>query len=519
MTITERRKKYGQVFTPSPVAALMADWVMSARPSRVLDPAFGRGALAIACLHLNPDVRIVGYEIDPIVLHEVSDQVGSKCAVVLDDFLGAPINDLFEGIIANPPYLRHRELKGHMSQRKHLSQISGCEIPKSANLYIDFLVKATLHLSPGGRSAFLIPAEWMSANFSAGLKRYLLDNNLIRSLVTFSNCSNVFSDALTTASLVLMEKGAEPIEEITSYYLQSIDGTNAPQSLAELNHICEPRTVSTADLRLAAKWEPLLRGDRSTLPPGWTPLGELVVTRRGIATGANEFFLIDSNRRIEAKIDHAHVLPCVGRSNDVKGLVFSNADFQTLDAQQANVWLLNFAPILSAAERDYIHEGESKGLHKRFLTKCRQPWFGMEQREPAPIWAGVFGRGDLRFIYNEARVRSLTNFHCVYPKFGGTVFAQALVVALNSRPVRELMVSHRRGYGGGLLKFEPKDLLTVPVPDLRNFDAQTIAELARELEPMHARQQNGLEPSTDRANEIVTTARATEPSDTFRLVG
>lgn len=519
MTVTERRKKFGQVFTPATIASLMADWVMGGSPKRVLDPAFGRGALAAACLNLDRQVKVFGYEVDPIVLEEIPEEVKGASTIKLQDFLEVPTTETFEGIIANPPYLRHRELRDHMPQRSELARIAGCEIPKSANQYVDFLVKATLHLSVGGRAAFLIPAEWMSANFSTGLKEYLLNNNLIHSLVTFSNCSNVFTDALTTASLVLIEKTPRRVDEINSYYLQSIDGASAPQAITQLCSACEPRRVSAAELGRASKWEPILRGDQCTIPDGWIPLGQVALTRRGIATGANEFFLLAKERCVEAQIDPAHVLPCIGRSSDVRGLIFAKEDFDALDARQASVWLLNFAPTLTATEQVYVQEGEAKGFHLRFLTKCRQPWFAMEQRDPAPVWAGVFGRGDLRFVYNEAGVRSLTNFHCIYPKNGGASFAKALVVVLNSRPVRDLMVSHRRGYGGGLMKFEPKDLLTIPVPDLESLDEKTINELAHQLPLMHARECEGIEPSTEMVNAIVARAPATALGNSFRLVG
>ncbi len=519
MNATQRRKKFGQVFTPPTVAALMADWVMGIGPKRVLDPAFGGGRLADACLKLDRSAKFVGYEIDPIVLQDIPERVRNSTTIELEDFLKVPISEPFDGIIANPPYIRHRELNGHLDQRNDLARASGCEIPKSANLYVDFLVKATLHLNPGGRAAFLIPAEWMSANFSSGLKKYLLHRNLIHSLVTFSNCSNVFGDALTTASLVLLEKSTVRVEKIFSYYLQSIDADSAPKSLAQLKSEYQTREVRTELLWKAAKWEPVLRGDEFVTPAGWITLGDIASTSRGIATGANAYFLISEDCRIAAQIDRAHVLPCVGRSNDVRGLLFAEGDFSSLNQRQAKIWLLNFTPKLSAAEQAYVQEGEARGINERYLTQCRPLWFTMEQRAPAPIWAGVFGRGDLRFIYNDARVRSLTNFHCIYPKVGGPRFPQALVAVLNSRPVRAMMVSHQRGYGGGLMKFEPKDLLSIPIPDLRTLPEQTIDELADQLPLMHARQCDGLEPCTERVNEIVSSTCRTIFEDDFKLIG
>ena len=515
----DRRKRFGQVLTPPTVAALMADWVMGCEPKDLLDPAFGKGALVEACLNIDRSIKVVGYEIDPFMVDEIAKSLKEVTQLIVQDFLEASTIELFDAIIANPPYIRHRELKGNLNQRAGLSLSAGCVIPKSANQYSDFLVKSTLHLKVGGRAAFLIPAEWMSANFSAQIKRYLIDKNLLHSLVTFSNCSNVFGDALTTASLVLIEKSDKPIKEIYSYYLQSIDALNTPQSMADLSSFCGVRIINSADLREAAKWEPLLRGDDAFLPIGWTRLGELVSTSRGIATGANSFFLIGEGSHAMAQINPSHLLRCVGRSNDVQGLIFNDNDFSGLLEQKAKVWLVNFSECLSAAEREYIKEGEMAGFHERFITRSRRSWYSMEQRKPAPIWAGVFGRGDLRFVYNEAGVRSLTNFHSVYPRLGGPNFSRALVAVLNSRVVRSFMVSHQRGYGGGLMKFEPKDLLAIPIPDLRLFSDELICELADQLLSMHQSYSNGSQVSSCRVDEIISKFGSKASGVEFRLVG
>ena len=132
-------------------------------------------------------------------------------------------------------------------------------------------------------------------------------------------------------------------------------------------------------------------------------------------------------------------------------------------------------------ELAYIKVGELDMVHRRYLTKMRKPWYSMEQREPAPIWAGVFGRGDLRFVYNSAGVRSLTNFHCVYPVKAHPTFHRALTVLLNCQEVRSMMAGYQRGYGGGLMKFEPKDLKSIPVPDIRHSPLEVLEKIADNL--------------------------------------
>jgi adenine-specific DNA-methyltransferase len=474
------RKRYGQVFTPESVADLMADWILQSNTRTILDPALGTGMLVTPCLRKRPEVQVTGIEVDPVVLNYVDQGLLKRIEVIQADALRWTDERRFDAITMNPPYIRHRELKGHDETRRSVAQFSGCPIPKSANLYVDFVLKACTLLKEDGRGAFLIPAEWMSANFSSGLKRYLLDTGMLRSIVTFSNCSKVFDGALTTASLLLVQKGRTP-GVVNSHFLQSVSADQAPRTMKELGERFPAKSVSAAALREASKWEPCLRGDQLAIPRGWTTLGELASTRRGIATGCNDFFLVSRQQALQAGISENNLVPCIGRTRDVQGVTFSQTDFIQLDASNSKVWLIDFKSRLSPSELEYIKRGDENGVSKRYLLKTRSPWYSMEQRQPAPVWAGVFGRGALRFVYNAASAKSLTNFHCVYPTVETTEFAQALTVLLNSEAVRSLMASHQRGFGGGLAKFEPHDLKSIPVPDLRKAPDHLLARIASQL--------------------------------------
>jgi len=201
----EHRRRFGQFFTPPSLAALMADWVMAVEPQAVLDPAFGTGMLIAACTAKNSSTFFTAYEADPLVMSHAR-QFDCRLDLRQADFLATPITEKYDGIVMNPPYIRHREIRGYESERRDISGKARCVIPKSANLYIYFAVKSLTLLRSGGRAALLIPAEWMSANFAASFKVYLINERLLRQAVLFSNCSNVFDDALTTASVLLCER-------------------------------------------------------------------------------------------------------------------------------------------------------------------------------------------------------------------------------------------------------------------------------------------------------------------------
>jgi type I restriction-modification system DNA methylase subunit len=200
------RKQFGQFFTPPKVAALMADWVTSRGAASILDPALGTGILISACMKFKPSSSYTAFEKDPLVISYIPEEVKSTVRLYRSDFLTYEFTQKFDGITMNPPYIRHREIEGHDKVRGRISLDARCIIPKSANLYIYFAVKALGLLREGGRAALLIPGEWMSANFAATFKEFVVQSGFLKEIVLFSSCSNVFDDALTTASILLCEK-------------------------------------------------------------------------------------------------------------------------------------------------------------------------------------------------------------------------------------------------------------------------------------------------------------------------
>jgi adenine-specific DNA-methyltransferase len=52
-----------------------------------------------------------------------------------------------------------------------------------------------------------------------------------------------------------------------------------------------------------------------------------------------------------------------------------------------------------------------------------------------------------------------------------------MVCLLNSSPIQQRFVDHLRVLGGGLLKFQPNDLLSIEIPDIRILSDAEISTL------------------------------------------
>jgi hypothetical protein len=278
--------------------------------------------------------------------------------------------------------------------------------------------------------------------------------------------------------------------KVSAWYLEGIDFSRAPSSLASLRAMAHHTVVERVELAGLAKWEPRLQGKSSSQRQGWVQLGGIARFRRGIATGANNFFLLSEDRLRELGIDHSRTFSCVGRAADVEGLIFSEASFDKAEKRGAKVRLLNLTDPLTSEERRYVAEGEADGLLSRYILAHRSPWYSMEQRDVAPLWAAVFGRGDLKFVVNESGARSLTNFHCIYPEGFSALEVRALALCLNSPSVRLQSKLEGRVYGGGLNKFEPNDLKKIMVPDVRQAKPATLLAADDLLRKLDAEQNN-----------------------------
>ncbi len=476
----EHRKRYAQFFTPQPIARLMAEWVAAIAPATVLDPACGPGIFPRVLRELSPAARITAVDVDAAALEACRHSLPHtrRDRFVGTDFLLWKDSDRFDGILANPPYLRHHDIHYPFDIFDEFSRRGGVRLSRLSNIYVLFVIEICRRLKPGGRAAIIVPGEWTNANFGGALKRYLLSNGLLRWLLYFSHAGKQFEDALTTAAILLVESPAVRLGTFQSVYVEEDCTLERVRAALEGSQPELVRTFDSDAMSAEAKWDAILRYGPPQPRPGFVPLSELATSRRGIATGANSFFHLTPVEAREHGIRPGNLLPCIGKAEDARGAIFSQADFDRLLARNRRCLLFDLRRTPNAREQAYLDEGVRRGLPERFLLAARKPWYTMERREPAPIWAAVFSRGTLRFVLNSAGVANLSTFHCLYPRNAGAHFAAALAACLNSAEVQSSALQQSRVYGGGLRKVEPRDLLAIQVPDLRLASNETIKRLA-----------------------------------------
>ena len=488
------RKMRGQFFTPPRIAELMTRWVFAQGPTSMLEPAAGLGVFVrvLASLGAKDSLRhIVLYEKDPVMcafLHRLADHLQIKIDVRCTDFLLEQRNDTYDAIVGNPPYIRHHDLDYPFDIHERVERVVKSQrLSRLTNIYGLFIMRCANLLSDKGRGALITPSEYLNAEFGVEIKRYLIARNLLDGVIVFDHKKNVFSEALTTAAILLLKNGralSDPVrlihaQDLSEHLWEALVGSEE-QSTPDLR----VSLVSTHNLNPKDKWHCTIAGGtsrRRKRRQRFITIAEIARTKRGIATGANWFFTLSREEAEAAGIRGDYLTPCIAKASWAPLHSFTEEDFAALDRRQKKIFLLNVGeegPDDSLVA--YLELGKQREVHLGYLASARKTWYTMEKRTPAPILAGVFGRGRLRFVLNTAQVLNLTAFHGIYLQALSATdrLTKSVMAYLISDLASQMSESVLRVYGDGLLKVEPRDLLRLPVPDFSTLPDDHLDNLA-----------------------------------------
>jgi adenine-specific DNA-methyltransferase len=452
----------GQVETPPLVAEFLTRWACAAQPGRILDPALGRGVF-VDCLnalwregHLPRGARVTACEIDARMIAAFRAQRNGRTKPTVDvrggDFLRARFDGPFDAVVCNPPYVRHHEARRDERTFARFDRLVGARVSRMTNLYGLFLLRIWELLGRDGRAAVITPAEWLNADFGVAIKAYLLRENAIDALIQFDPAAAVFDGVLTTAAITLLRRGRRKDEPMLLCPVQSESALLEGMS---------GRALQPDELNPAEKWSPLFATRPRRMHEG-APLSQYASCARGIATGANGYFVLRPSELREAGIDRRDVVVCISKARQVRGERLAADDVQRLIAADDRVFLLSPREPLRTAVRRYLERGRRLGIDRRYLPSHRPTWYQPERRAPAAIWVNVFARGGFRFVLNEACVLHLTCFHGISPRPG--VDARRLHARLCAIRSQRSVRDQQRLYADGLTKLEPRDVERIRLP-------------------------------------------------------
>ena len=468
----EHRKRYGQFFTRPEVAEFMVRWVLKSGQRTLYDPSFGLGAF-FAPVADDPSIVFSGSEKDLKILDFWTGGAGGRKAEIEHEDYLLSWGKSHANIVCNPPYMRFQKFIGRDSVFKMFVDNLGLKLSGYTNTASAFLLKSLSELNGSGRLAYIMPLEFLNTGYGAIVKKRLIESGHLVAIINLKCEKDIFPDAITSVGIILYDACCR---------YSHVD-FHIADSISSLENILgnQPITkVALERLNPESKW--LLYFQTSTFDVNHrmtVPLNHYGHFSRGIATGANEFFVLKPSRAKTLGINGSEVVPCITKSSQIRQSVFGRADYDDLVRNDAPVLLFSVSKTHSKRAADYIRSGEQRGYNTRFLTKNRNPWYKTERREPAPLLLGVFSRGGYKIIRNRSEVLNLTCFHGFRPNTFGMTYLDHLFLYLASSSGRDIVSLSVRRYGDALDKFEPNDLNNALVPGQQVFDELSAKEVAK----------------------------------------
>lgn len=451
------RENFAQYFTHPIIASFMVRWVLrSGKSKRVFDPAFGLGAFYKAA---PKGTKFQASELDATIINFLREHSGTKLPEIKCQNYLQTFGNKYDNIVANPPYQKFHEFENKNCVIAEFARNFGIKLSGYINIASAFLVKSIFELNETGRLAYIMPSEFLNAGYGTEIKKLLIKEKHLYGIISVRCEEEAFKDVLTSVCILLYDKQNE-YEHVGFYSVKRIDEFNHESKLVPL------RRINVHDLDPVSKWGVYFE-ERVILnrlrQENLVPLKTYGTFSRGIATGANHFFVLSPEDIDRLSLSPTDYIPCITRSNQIHAPVFTHDMFLELTHQNAPVFL--FSPHNPSPQaKEYIAEGEKNGFNCAYLVKHRPVWYIPEQKPVPRLFLNVFSRGGYRVVLNEADVNTLTNYHCFHVKAELEPYLEVLFIYLYSQIGHSIVSLAKRRYGRELDKFEPNDLNNALVP-------------------------------------------------------
>lgn len=478
------RKARGAFFTPAALCDYITAWALRSAQDRVLEPSCGEAAFLLSAARRLGDLGATPSAglLSGVELHEASSreaerlvgQLGWPVDVQTADFFTVAARGVFDAVVGNPPYVRYQDFSGgNRAVSRAAALAAGVPLSGLASSWAAFTVHAAQFLAPGGRLGLVLPAELLTVNYAAEVRRFLMERFGRVRLVLFTE--RVFPGVLEEVVLLLAEDahalGGTDVCELTQ--VRNAAELGLAPGVQNSNHRWTPNPPSGKWTQALLPVQALEAYNDVGTKNEFTTLGEWGDTTLGMVTGNNRYFALSPARVAELRIPAEELLPLSPPgSRHLRGLTMAPSAWKELGTQGRPTWLFRPAADLSecsAAARAYITAGEMAGVHRAYKCKVRKPWWRVPLQRPADLLLTYMNADTPRLSTNSAQVYHLNSVHGVYLHAGRKKLGRQLL-PLASLNTMTLLGAETvgRAYGGGMLKLEPKeaDLLPLPAPTL-----------------------------------------------------
>ncbi len=402
-------------------------------------------------------------------------------------------------LICNPPYVRHHYLQKAEKQRlqKLGEQETDIKLSEQAGLYGHFLLISHKWMAENALAGWLIPGEFMSVNYGRQIKKYLSSKVTLLHIHCFNPNDVQFEDALVSSAIVWFKKAVPSNNHVVKL---TYGGTLLKPAIS--------KNITIKHLSSKAKWNGLFldtdnaQVDQDTKKKQEYSLfgeeGETIIrgkeekqfllsdffdVKRGIATGANKYFILSQKQVFEYQLPEEFLTPVLPGPRNLRSNIIETDNYGNPILDQ-RLYLLT----CNLSEKDienkyislwkYLQRGIELGINNGYLCKNRKLWYLQEKRPECTFLCAYMGRQDtrksspFRFILNFSKATATNAYHilCPKPMLKKVLEDNPKMVNLVWQALEtissKILIEEGRVYGGGMHKIEPGELANVPAESI-----------------------------------------------------
>ena len=430
--------------------ATLTAWAIRRRTDRLLDPACGDGRFIAA--H-RPSV---GIEEDPSAAREA--MIRAPWALVhKGDFFSWAANtrERFQCAAGNPPFIRYQAFSGAVRETAlSLCNRLGADFSGLTSSWAPFLVATAHLLTPGGRMAFVVPAEIGHAPYAVPLIEYLLSQFEKVHVVPISE--RIFPHLSEDCWLLYAEGFGGCSTEVHLSALDRFEFMSRPPAVTQLVSAKEWRSEWHRRLRPFLMPAPSREAyQRLSKEPASIRLGTIARVGIGYVTGANEFFHLRPSQAVQRKIGSEFLLPSVRNGRSLPDQALTEALVAAWKRSDEPVLLLKLPREgeLPAAVRRYLESDAGRKARTAYKCRNRTPWYSVPDVHVPDYFLSYMSGSKPNLVQNLARCSCTNSVHAVRLR----QHSDASLLRQGWRsPLTELSCEvEGHPLGGGMLKLEP----------------------------------------------------------------
>jgi SAM-dependent methyltransferase len=425
----------------------------------MLDPSCGDGRFIAA------HKKSVGIEQDAVAAREAIERAPWALVHEGDFFQWADAtNERFECAAGNPPFIRYQTFKGSVRESAlSLCARHGATFSGLSSSWAPFLVAAATVLKPGGRMAFVVPAEIGHAPYAAPLIEYLVDHFALVQVVAIRE--KLFRDLSEDCWLLFADGFGGRTDFIDLTIQDRFKATRKPPRVTERVAVGEWRTVWNRRLRsllLPTAVRELYR--EAAIHPASRRFADFAAIGIGYVSGDNSFFHLRPSEADRWEIPASLLLPSVRNS---RALPSRQITTQTVAAwkradEPALLLRLHRGQELPKAVQRYLDSEGGQRARQGYKCRNRKPWYAVpDVQVPDFVLSYMSGR-KVSLVRNAAGVTCTNTVHSV--RIRDPNLAKAVLPAWGNSFTQLSCEIEGHALGGGMLKLEPREAGRVLFP-------------------------------------------------------